>query len=92
MINFMLPTQIGAMTLDGTWLIAIGIIAVAGIIYKNRNNISLTGTETNINKDSNTNKTIEVNETDIQTNKREENNIEDLDEEEITMEKETILN
>lgn len=92
MINFMLPTQIGAMTLDGTWLIVIGIIAVGGIIYKNRSNITLTGTETNINKDSNINNTLEINETDIQNNKREEKNIEVLDDEEITLEKETILN
>ncbi len=60
MINFMLPVQFGAMTFDGTWLILLGIIAVMGIVYKNRNNISLTSTDYNINKNDNATNKIEL--------------------------------
>lgn len=81
MINFMLPTQIGAITLDGTWLIAVGVILVAGIIYYNRNNISLMSSETNINKDSNINSNMEIEKVDIQTSQFKEDEIRNLEEE-----------
>ena len=92
MINFMLPTQIGAMTIDGTWLIVFGIIIVAGIIYKNRENISLTSSETNKNNDSNINSTLDNIKTDIQTTEVVDNNTEVFNEEQPTLEKEKILN
>ena len=56
----MLPVQLGAMTLDGTWLILLGIIAVAGIVYKNRNNISLASTNSNINENTNVNANMQA--------------------------------
>jgi len=85
MINFMLPTQIGAITLDGTWLIAVGVILVAGIIYYNRNNISLMSSETNINKDSNINSNMEIEKVDIQTSQFKEDEIRNLEEENIVL-------
>lgn len=87
----MLPIQIGAMTIDGTWLIAIGIILVVGIIYKNRNNISLTSSQTNVNTDSNVSTAIEKN-SDIENTEVKENNMEVLNEEKLPLEKEEILN
>lgn len=45
MIDYMLPLQFGAITLDGSWLILLGILAVAGIVLKNRNNISVSVTD-----------------------------------------------
>lgn len=82
----MLPTQIGGITLDGTWLIAVGVILVAGIIYYNRNNISLMSSETNINKDSNMNRNVETEKVDIQTSQFKEDEIKNLEEENIVLE------
>lgn len=73
MINFMLPVQLGAMTFDGTWLIALGILAVAGILYNNRNNISLTSTESNINENDNLNTNIQLEENAVEDSEVNEN-------------------
>ncbi len=67
MINFMLPVQLGAITFDGTWLIVLGILAVAGIVYKNRSNISLTSTGSITNENTDINSNYELEEDSVQS-------------------------
>ena len=55
--NFMLPSA-GAFTIDGTLILAIGVLAVIGIVYKYRSNISLTNTDIIIDEDINSNKNV----------------------------------
>ncbi|WP_323736844.1 hypothetical protein PXD04_02440 [Methanosphaera sp. ISO3-F5] len=55
--NFMLPSA-GAFTIDGTLILAIGVLAVIGIVYKYRSNISLTNTDIIIDEDTNSNKNV----------------------------------
>lgn len=91
MINFMLPTQIGAITIDGTWLIILGVIIVAGIIYKNRANISLKSSENNINNDTNVLNETVMEETEDSISKTKNN--QNVDNEEVSnLEKEKLLN
>lgn len=91
MINFMLPTQIGAITIDGTWLIILGVIIVAGIIYKNRDNISLKSSENNINNDTNVLNETVMEETEDSISKTKNN--QNVDNEEVSnLEKEKLLN
>lgn len=92
MINFMLPTQIGAITIDGTWLIILGVIIVAGIIYKNRANISLKTSENNINNDTNVLNEIVMEETEDSISKTKNNQNIDIDEEVSNVEKEKLFN
>lgn len=92
MINFMLPTQIGAITIDGTWLIILGVIIVAGIIYKNRANISLKSSENNINNDTNVLNETVMEETEDSISKTKNNQNVDIDEEVSNEEKEKLFN
>ena len=92
MINFMLPTQIGAITIDGTWLIILGVIIVAGIIYKNRANISLKSSENNINNDTNVLNETVMEETEVSISKTKNNQNVDIDEEVSNEEKEKLFN
>ena len=92
MINFMLPTQIGAITIDGTWLIILGVIIVAGIIYKNRANISLKSSENNINNDANVLNETVMEETEVSISKTKNNQDVDIDEEVSNEEKEKLFN
>lgn len=92
MINFMLPTQIGAITIDGTWLIILGVIIVAGIIYKNRANISLKTSENNINNDTNVLNETVMEETEDSISKTKNNQYVDIDEEVSNVEKEKLFN
>ncbi len=92
MINFMLPTQIGAITIDGTWLIILGVIIVAGIIYKNRANISLKSSENNINNDANVLNETVMEETEVSISKTKNNQNVDIDEEVSNEEKEKLFN
>lgn len=91
MINFMLPT-LGAITLDGTWLITLGAVLVAGIVIKNRNNISIIGSESNINSDSNRNMNVEKDKVDIQSYDINDENTNVIEDEKIVIEEEKILN
>ncbi|MEE1117008.1 hypothetical protein [Methanosphaera sp.] len=92
MINFMLPTQIGAITIDGTWLIILGVIIVAGIIYKNRANISLKSSDNNINNDTNVLNETVLEETEDSISKTKNNQNVDIDEEVSNLEKEKLFN
>lgn len=92
MINFMLPTQIGAITIDGTLLIILGVIIVAGIIYKNRANISLKSSENNINNDANVLNETVMEETEVSISKTKNNQNVDIDEEVSNEEKEKLFN
>lgn len=92
MINFMLPTQIGAITIDGTWLIILGVIIVAGIIYKNRANISLKSSDNNINNDTNVLNETFLEETEDSISKTKNNQNVDIDEEVSNEEKEKLFN
>lgn len=92
MINFMLPTQIGAITIDGTWLIILGVIIVAGIIYKNRANISLKSSDNNINNDTNVLNETVLEETEDSISKTKNNQNVDIDEEVSNEEKEKLFN
>lgn len=92
MINFMLPTQIGAITIDGTWLIILGVIIVAGIIYKNRANISLKSSENNINNDTNVLNETVLEETEDSISKSKNNQNVVIDEEVSNLEKEKLFN
>ena len=92
MINFMLPTQIGAITIDGTWLIILGVIIVAGIIYKNRANISLKSSENNINNDTNVLNETVMEETEVSISKTKNNQNVDIDEEVSNEEKAKLFN
>ena len=88
----MLPTQIGAITIDGTWLIILGVIIVAGIIYKNRANISLKSSDNNINNDTNVLNETVLEETEDSISKTKNNQNVDIDEEVSNEEKEKLFN
>lgn len=91
MIEFMLPVQLGAMTFDGTWLILLGILAVMGIVYKNRENLSLTSAQYNKNENENETTNIQYEENEVEVSDINEVNMEERDKKKID-ETDEVLN
>lgn len=70
--GFMLPS-FGAFTMDGTIILSIGVIAVIGIVYKYKDSISFTNTDTVITEDKNSISKIEYEKNETQDNSLEVN-------------------
>lgn len=91
--QFILPSQAGAFLMDGSLIIVLCILLTGALVYKNRNNLSLSSTELETNTETEDNK-----EYNRKTHTQKENNkIEDMttvedENEEIVREKSYNLN